>query len=310
MDKQLLQKINRALENTKVDNLSQVAADAMQARLKEELDWLDANPVRLACTRLLSDVAAKIRTAGIVTSPGFGYFNSSLLLYLTGVTRVNPVLWDLPFSFFLEYFGPNNDLVLETGTGGVAVAEKVLEGRDEIIAETGSGSFQITFTEVIPEMTFQLHVIENEDLDKFKRTLKGGWRPLTEKVLYKFNLGLTDGSVWFETDKMRRWLSEFEPESMSDLCLLRALNSPRRIHLYREVLCRKQNPGSISSTGDPRVDRILQETYGILVYKEQAHLLQQIGVEFPEHGYPLALKGEEVARTMLSVEALWPKSRP
>ncbi|MBR5399138.1 MAG: hypothetical protein IK103_05010 [Bacteroidales bacterium] len=309
MDKQLLQKINRAIEH-KIDGFDQCTVKDLMARIKEELDWIDADPIRLACTRLLSDVAAKVRTAGIVTSPGFGYFNCSLLLYLTGVTRVNPVLWDLPFSFFLEYFGPNNDLVLETGTGGVAVAEKVLEDRDEIIAETEPGTFQITFTEVIPEMTFQLHVIENEDLDKFKRTLKGGWRPLTEKVLYKFNLGLTDGSVWFETDKMRGWLSDFEPESMSDLCLLRALNSPRRIHLYREVLCRKQNPGSIPSTGNPRVDRILQETYGILVYKEQAHLLQKMGATVPEHDYILALKGEEIARTMLSVEALWPKSRP
>jgi hypothetical protein len=308
MDKQLLQKINRAIEH-KIDGFDQLTVKDLMARIKEELDWMDADPVRLACTRLLSDVAAKVRTAGIVTSPGFGYFNSSLLLYLTGVTRVNPVLWDLPFSFFTEYFGPNNDLVLETGTGGVAVAEKVLKDRDEIIAEIEPGTYQITFTEAIPEITFQLHVIENQDLDNFKRTLKGEWRPLTGKVLSKFNLAMTDGTIWFETKKLLGWLSEFEPESMSDLCLLRALNSPRRSYLYKEILRRRQNPGSIPSTGDSRADRILQETYGILVYREQAHLLQKMGATVPEHDYILALKGEEIARTMQAVEALWPKHR-
>ena len=307
MDKQLIQKINRNIEKIRTDSLSPVTEDALQARLTEELDWADAEPWRWTCIKLLSDVAAKVRTAGIVTSPGFGYFNSSLLLYLTGVTRVNPVLWDLPFSFFTESFGPDNDLVIETGTGGVAVAEKVLKDRDEIIAETEPGSFLITFTDVIPEMTFQLHIIENEDLDNFQRTIKGGWRPLTEKILSKFNLALTEGSVWFETDKMREWLFDFEPESMSDLCLLRALYCPRRIHLYKEILHRKQNPERIPSIGDAWADRILQETYGVLVYKEQSHLIQQIGIEIPEHGYPLALKGEEVSRTMQAVEAIWPK---
>ena len=145
MDKQLLAKINRALETTKANCMAPVTKEALQARLTDELNWADADPDRWASIRLLSDVMVKVRSAGIVTSPGYGFLTSSFLLFLAGVTRVNPVEWDLPFSYFLRAFRPDNYLVLETGTGGIEVAETVLKNRDEIIIETEPGIFQITF---------------------------------------------------------------------------------------------------------------------------------------------------------------------
>ena len=83
---------------------------------------------------------------------------------------------------------------------------------------------------------------------------------------------------------MREWLTDFGPESMSDLVLLNALYYPGRIGLYPEVLQRKQ-------TQD--YDASFRDTYGVPVYQEQ--------VFDPK----LALKGHFVARTMMSVEALW-----
>ena len=104
---------------------------------------------------------------------------------------------------------------------------------------------------------------------------------------------------------MREWLTEFGPESMSDLVLLRALYYPKRIALYPEILHRRLSPDSIPSTGDARADRILRDSYGILVYQSQALQLKDIGLPVPDLDYDLALKGHEVARTMMSVEALW-----
>ena len=307
MNKKLLAKINRALENTKTTCLAPVTKEALQKRLTEELDWADADPDRWACIKLLNDVMETVRSAGIVTSPGYGYLTSSFLLYLVGVTRVNPVEWDLPFSRFLRSFGPDTDLVLETGTGGIAVAEKVLQNRNEFIIESEPGTFQITFMDGNTKGNFQLHIIEYSELDRFKSTIKAGWHPLDEATLRLFGRGDTDGSIWFETDKMRECLTDFGPDSMSDLVLLRAVYSPGRITLFPELLRGKQNYAEIPSTGNGTADRILRDSYGILVYQEQAQLLQEAGYPVQTPFKDLAVKGHEVARTILSVEALWPR---
>ena len=307
MNKQLLAKIKRALETTKANCMAPVTKEALQARLTEELDWADADPDRWACIKLLSDVMVKVRSAGIVTSPGYGYLTSSFLLYLAGVTRVNPVEWDLPFSRFLQSFNFDTDLVLETGIGGTAIAERVLRNRDEIIIETEPGTFQVTFMAGHLNGAFRLRVIEYAELDRFASTIKDGWHRLDEAALRQFGRGSTDGSIWFESDKMREWLTDFGPESMSDLVLLRALYYPGRIGLFPEILRRKLNPDEIPSLGNNTADRILRDTYGVLVYQEQALMLREAGFPMDTPLKDLALKGHEVARTMLSVEAIWPR---
>ena len=60
MNKKLLTKINRALENTKATCLAPVTKDALQKRLSEELDWADADPDRWACIEMLNDVMEKV----------------------------------------------------------------------------------------------------------------------------------------------------------------------------------------------------------------------------------------------------------
>ena len=307
MNKQLLAKINRALKTTKANCMAPVTKEALQARLSEELDWADADPDRWAFIKLLSDVMVKVRSAGIVTSPGYGFLTSSFLLYLAGVTRVNPVEWDLPFSRFLQSFNFDTDLVLETGIGGIGIAERVLQNRDEIINEIGPGYFQITFMAGHLNGSFRLRIIEYAELDRFKETIKDGWHRLDEAALRQFGRGSTDGSIWFESDKMREWLTDFGPESMSDLALLRALYYPGRIGLFPEILRRKLNPDEIPSLGNNTADRILRDTYGVLVYQEQALMLQRAGFPVEKPFKDLALKGHEVARTMLSVEAIWPR---
>lgn len=307
MDKQLLAKINRALETTKANCMAPVTKEALQARLTEELNWADADPDRWASIRLLSDVMVKVRSAGIVTSPGYGFLTSSFLLFLAGVTRVNPVEWDLPFSYFLRAFRPDNYLVLETGTGGIEVAETVLKNRDEIIIETEPGIFQITFMDGYQKVPFRLRIIEYSGLDRFRSTLRDGWHRLDEATLRLLGRSDTDGSIWFESDKMREWLTDFGPESMSDLVLLRALYYPGRIGLFPEILRRKLTPGEIPTSGNSAADRILRDTYGTLVYQEQAIMLQEAGFPLVASFKDLALKGHEIARTMLSVEAIWPR---
>lgn len=307
MNKQLLAKINRALETTKANCMAPVTKEALQARLIEELDWADADPDRWACIKLLSDVMVKVRSAGIVTSPGYGFLTSSFLLYLTGVMRVNPVEWDLPFSRFIRSFDLGSDIFLETGTGGTEVARQVLKNRDEFIIEHEPGRFRVNFLDGIMDRSIEIIIQEYAELDRFPNTIKDGWHRLDEATLRLFCRGDSDGSIWFESDKMREWLTDFGPESMSDLVLLNAIYWPGRIQLFPEFLRRKLTPDEIPSVGNEAADRILRDTYGLLLYQEQALMLHEVGYPVDTPFKDLAVKGHFVARTMLSVEALWPR---
>lgn len=286
MNKKLLQTLNRSLESVKTTHYALVTIEALQASLTEELDWMDADPGRECLIILLQELTAKMRSASIVVSPGYSFLPDSYLLFLTGVTRVNPVEWDLPFSHFTKSVHDGAEIPFEAGTGCLEVARKVLSGREnEMIIETELGLFEITFLDGIELTNVKLRIITSAELDRFPRTIKEGWHPLDEATLRLFSRGATDGTIFFESDKMREWLFDFDPESMSDLVLLNAIYWPGRIQLFEELLRRKQ-------TGD--FEKQFKDTYGIPVYQEQT-------------GEPtLAPKGHFIGRTMMAVEALWP----
>ena len=286
MNNKLLQTLNNALERTKTTHYAPVTIDALQARLTEELDWLDACPGRECLILLLQELAAKMRSARIVVSPGYSYLPDSYLLFLTGVTKVNPVEWDLPFSRFSKSIHDGAEIPFEAGTGCLEVARKVLSNREnELVIESEPGLFEITFLDGELLRNIRLRITTYAALDQFCRTLKDGWHPLDEATLRLFSRDATDGSFFFESDKMREWLFDFDPESMSDLVLLNAIYWPGRIALFPEILRRKQS-------GD--YGREFRDTYGVPVYQEQA--------SDPK----LAPKGHFVGRTMMAVEALWP----
>ena len=286
MNKKLLQTLNRTLESVKTTHYALVTIEALQARLTEELDWMDADPGRECLIILLHELTAKMRSASIVVSPGYSFLPDSYLLFLTGVTRVNPMEWDLPFSRFTKSVHDGAEIPFEAGTGCLEVARKVLSGREnEMIIETELGLFEITFLDGIELTNVKLRIITSAELDRFSLTIKEGWHPLDEATLRLFSRGATDGTIFFESDKMREWLFDFDPESMSDLVLLNAIYWPGRIHLFEELLRRKQ-------TGD--FEKQFKDTYGIPVYQEQTGE--------PKH----APKGHFIGRTMMAVEALWP----
>ncbi len=286
MNKKLLQTLNSALERTKTTHYAPVTIDALQARLSEELDWLDACPGRECLIILLQELAAKMRSARIVVSPGYSYLPDSYLLFLTGVTKVNPVEWDLPFSRFTKSVHNGAEIPFEAGTGCLEVARKVLSGRDsEMVIENEPGLFDITFLDGTELLNVKLRITTYAALDQFTHTLKDGWNPLDEATLRLFSRGATDGAIFFESDKMREWLFEFDPESMSDLVLLNAIYYPGRIELFPEILHRKQS-------GD--YGKEFRDTYGVPVYQDQTS------------NPKLAPKGHFIGRTMMAVEALWP----
>lgn len=274
--------------------------DVHQSRLAEEMEWAIADPGRECLIVLLHEMAAAMREAGIVVSPGYSFLPDSYLLYLTGVTCVNPIEWNLPFSRFTRSVHNGAVIPFEAGSGCIDIARDVFARFQRVdVTETKAGFFEIRFTDGALLKNISIHIIPYAQLDQFGRTIKHGWSRLNDATLALFRRGATDGAPFFESDKMREWLFGFEPESMSDLVLLNAIFWPRRLKLFSSLLDRKRRfDASAGECSDP-----FDETYGLMVYQEQ------IPEESPrevESGLPyeLAPKGHFVGRTMMAVEAL------
>lgn len=311
MNEKILNKINRALErskNTDYATYAPVTIETLQKRLSEELDWIDADPGRECLIVLMCELVSEMRRSGVVVNPGYYFFPYSYLFYLAGVTHTNPVDWNLPFICFSNLVYDGAVIPFEAGTGCLEVARKVLSGREnEIVTETKAGLFEITFIDGEELRNVKLRIKTNAKLDKFRRTLKDGWHSLDEATLKLFSRGATEGTIFFESDKMKEWLFEFDPESMSDLVLLNAIQSPGRMQLFEKILAGKRRPDSIPVYEDAAINRALSDSYGVPVYQEQAILLGD------KTGYPkfppfqnLVPKGHFIGCTMIAVEALWP----
>ncbi len=279
----------------------------IEPRISSELNWMASHIEMVACGVILLDLKKAFREKGIAMSPGHGHLTDSLMMFGTSITEVNPIEWNLPFKCFTDYYETENDIVLETGSGGIAEAEKVLLSlkiTNIKIEEIEKGSFRLEFLGGNSNISsIIIHILEYPELDRFQNTMLTGWRELDEEILRKFKKGETENTLWFETDLMREWLVEFAPESMSDLVLLRALFHPDGMKLFPSILHRRQNPDCFPSSN--RVDdMILKESYGFLVYEEQAVLLKQTGFSVESPLKRLALKGQNIARTMFAVEAV------
>lgn len=277
-------------------------------RISSELNWMAKHIEWGACLVILFDLKKAFREKGIAMSPGHGHLTDSLLMYGTSITKVNPIEWNLPFKCFADYYETENDIVLETGSGGIAEAEKMLLSlkiTNIKIEEIEKGSFRLEFLNGNSNTRLiNIHILEYPELDRFQHTIVSGWRDLDDEILRKFKKGETENTLWFETDLMREWLVEFAPESMSDLVLLRALLHPDGMKLFPSILHRRHNPKCIPSTGRVEADKILRESYGYLVYEEQAVLMKQTGFSVESPLKRPALKGHNIARTMFAVEAV------
>ena len=280
----------------------------MEPRISLELNWMTSHIEIGVCWILLNKLKKAFKEKGIAMSPGHGHLTDSLLMYGNSITRVHPYEWNLPLECFTDYYETENDIVLETGSGGIAEAEKVLlslKATNIKIEEIEKGSFRLEFLKGNNNNSriIIIHILEYPELDKFQHTIVRGWRDLDDEILRKFKKGETENTLWFETDLMREWLVEFAPESMSDLVLLRALLHPDGMKLFSSILHRRQNPDCFPSSN--RVDdMILKESYGFLVYEEQAVLLKQTGFSAESPLKRLAHKGHNIARTMFAVEAV------
>jgi DNA polymerase-3 subunit alpha len=88
------------------------------------------------------------------------------------------------------------------------------------------------------------------------------------KVFALFAKGDTVGVFQFESSGMRDWLRKLKPGSISDLVAMNALYRPGPMDMIGDFIERKLGRQHISYI-HPKLEPLLKETYGIIVYQEQ-----------------------------------------
>jgi len=83
-----------------------------------------------------------------------------------------------------------------------------------------------------------------------------------------FGRGHTTGVFQFESSGMQDWLRKLKPTSISDLVAMNALYRPGPMEMIGDFIRRKRGHQKIEYL-HPKLEPILKETYGIIVYQEQ-----------------------------------------
>ncbi len=100
--------------------------------------------------------------------------------------------------------------------------------------------------------------------------------PLDDPAVFDlFRQARTVAIFQFESRGMQQLLREAQPDRFGDLVALNALFRPGPMELIPSFCARKHGKETIEYA-DPRVEPVLRETYGIMVYQEQVMQMAQI----------------------------------
>ncbi|MDZ4199589.1 MAG: DNA polymerase III subunit alpha [Kiritimatiellia bacterium] len=98
-----------------------------------------------------------------------------------------------------------------------------------------------------------------------------------QKVFALFRNGETDGVFQFESEGMKGVLQNMQPNRIEDLIAANAMYRPGPMELISTYCLRKRGERPVENV-HPRVDDILAETYGIMIYQEQVmQVLNRLG---------------------------------
>jgi DNA polymerase-3 subunit alpha len=100
--------------------------------------------------------------------------------------------------------------------------------------------------------------------------------PLDDPAVFKLFREARTGAVFqFESAGMQRLLKDAKPDRFEDLIALNSLFRPGPMDLIPSYVARKHGREKVTYP-DPRVEPVLKETFGIMVYQEQVMQMAQI----------------------------------
>lgn len=305
------------------------AFDHVPERLFEELDYINEHGGAHVLL-YLSGLVRHLRAEGIFVGAGYGSQTCSLMCYGLGVTDINPLLWNLPFESFTKSFVPETIFTIRTSTGGYRKAlEYIVSHQMENPVDQDTlekREIDVFFPGEVHYFALQIRIAENVNLDilnnlQKERSTRLSLMELDEATLQIFRDGECGAVMGFGTPKQAEYVKRLGPECFSDLYLIYSILQSGKPEMLEEIKRRKSYYGK-QATGLVDVDRILAESYGALVYHEQAILIEKALLHTPYSPEVRAVrlmletdkdnlksKGNAIAMTKEAVEQAFFKAR-
>ena len=227
---------------------------------------------------------------GVLIGPGHTSIAGSLVAYCFGITKIDPLKYDLLFERFIC---PNRfafpEVWIDVDKEGYDSILHWLEKRNVKMPEKNTIAFKGETTKGKGTFTTQLFVINA--LSNIKTVLSNIKQTQGTDVdidnipaddlssIELFQKGDTNGIFCFDTQDMQIYLREMYPIRFSDLVLLYAMYRPGPMDYIPEMLNRKKKNKKIIYPV-PHMEMYLRESYGLVVYQEQLMLLSQLIAEF------------------------------
>lgn len=179
---------------------------------------------------------------------------------------------------------PRNKIIIEGveyNEHGCAVIIKLIDNKINVTKATASGvnyyiikDFKNDYSELdrykydITEQGYlsKLEVISNQLNPKYHPyKIK-----LTDKAIFKFLSSDIDLSNLFQFNKTlyKDAFHFFKPKNINELAMINSLARPSREHLIKQLIYNKSFGYEDNFESDARVDILLKETYGLLIYQE------------------------------------------
>src|SRR5437660_745518 len=195
------------------------------------------------------------RQNGIVVGPGRGSAAGSLVSYCLGITNLDPMQHGLIFERFLNIGRlsmPDID------------CDFSVEGRDKVIRYVSEkyGFLGVQTPDVIATCLRPIKEQRGTEIDLEHL-------PFDDAKAYELIANAdTHGVFQFESAGMRRMLMDMRPQSFEDVSAAIALFRPGPMVNIPAFIARKQGREPIEYMHE-RLEPILRETYGVMIYQEQ-----------------------------------------
>jgi DNA polymerase-3 subunit alpha len=212
------------------------------------------------------------------------FFSSSIDKALEESERLSKMSLDPEIQKVLEYSRALSGLPrhMTQHAAGIVISQEPLTdclalqqaGGEEIITQAGMETVEDLGLLKIDLLGLRYLTVINDTLDLLRRDgvdLSVAEIPLNDSQTYKaLGNGDTVGTFQLESGGMRRLLRRYKPEHLQDIVAILALYRPGPLGSGMvETFIRRRHGLEKSETLHPLLEKVLGETYGVILYQEQ-----------------------------------------
>lgn len=224
----------------------------------------------------------------VMIGPGCGAEAGSLVAYCLGITKIEPLKYDLLFERFVRI---DSDIIIpffmiDLEKKGIRKAKEWFKDHNYTCKINHDFPNHHWYVESIRMYFGELRALTELKLALMKIKQIHGTEvnldniPIDDpKTLKLFQQGQTIGVFMHESDGLRTYLKHLYSTTFDDLVALFALYRPGPMNYIPSYIAKKNGMEEIKYD-IPCMEKYLKETYGLTIYQEQIMLLSRLLADF------------------------------